>query len=213
METFLAPNGAYIVVPTGRVTTFGLSEAQNKLVEDALPAKGYALLDTEIPTDLIAVSASARIINAAALDADAREMLFDYFTEVGSCEEGTVFWISDQAPPRHLRTRFKCCENFEDLAHNLKYHLLSAHRKTKKFADFSKRLADCLMILSLIRSHPGIRTQELAEKVELPARTVQRYISTLQAAGEWIEYARDKKGWQLQNGISILFGDHLPPEE
>ena len=65
------------------------------------------------------------------------------------------------------------------------------------------------MILSLIRSHPGIKTQELVDKLEMPTRTIQRYISALQAAGEWIEYDTHTRGWQLQYGISILFGDHL----
>ena len=65
------------------------------------------------------------------------------------------------------------------------------------------------MILSLIRSHPGIKTQELVDKLEMPTRTIQRYISALQAAGEWIEYDTYKRGWQIQYGISILFGDHL----
>ena len=47
MKTFLAPNGEYITIPDGRVTTFGLSKEQNELVKNALPAKGYELLDTD----------------------------------------------------------------------------------------------------------------------------------------------------------------------
>ena len=65
------------------------------------------------------------------------------------------------------------------------------------------------MILSLIRSHPGIKTQELVDKFEMPTRTIQRYIFALQAPGEWIEYDTHKRGWQLQYSISILFGFHL----
>ena len=209
MKTFLAPNGEYITIPDGRVTTFGLSDEQNKVVENALPVKGYELLDTDASSDLIAISAAALIINAAALDTDSREMVFDYYTEVGDCTDETVFWIGSPKPPNHLRAKFKCYENFDELATNLQYHLLSAHSKSKKSKDFSKKMADCLMILSLIRSHPGIKTQELVDKLEIPTRTIQRHISALQAAGEWIEYDTHKRGWQLQYGISILFGDHL----
>lgn len=205
MKTFLAPNGEYITVPDGRVTTFGLSEEQNTLVENALPAKGYELLDTNASTDLIAISAVALIINAAALDTESREMVFDYYTEVGDCTDETVFWIGNLKLPSHLRTKFKCYESFDELAANLKYHLLSAHSKSKKAKDFSKQLMDCLLIIKLIRSHPGIRTQEIVDKLELSTRTVQRYISTLQAAGEWIAYDHTKKGWYLQDGVSPLF--------
>lgn len=208
MKTFLAPNGEYITVPDGRVTTFGLSEEQNKLVENALPAKGYELFDTDAPTDLIAISATALIINAAALDADSREMVLDYYTEAGSCTDETVFWLGYPKPPHNLQAKFMCYENFEELASTLKYRLLSAHSKSKKAKNFSKQLMDCLRILSLIRSRPGIRTQELVNELELSTRTVQRYISTLQAAGEWIAYNHAKKGWYLQDGVSVFFGDY-----
>lgn len=205
MKTFLAPNGEYITVPDGRVTTFGLSKEQSIVVENSLPAKGYELLDTDAPTDLIAISAVAIIINAAALDAESREMIFDYYIEVSDCTDETVFWIGSPKPPKNLRTKFKCYERFDELAANLKYHLLSAHSKSKKAKDFSKQLMECLLIMKLIRSRPGIRTQELVEELELSTRTVQRYISTLQAAGEWIAYDHTKKGWYLQDGVSPLF--------
>lgn len=205
MKRFLAPNGEYITVPDGRVTTFGLNKEQNELVVAALPAKGYELLVTDAPTDLIAISASALIINAAALDAESCEMVFDYYEEVVDCTDESVFWIGNPTPTNHLRVKFKCYESFDELAVNLKYHLLSAHRKSKKAKDFSKQLMECLLIMKLIRSHPGIRTQELGEELELSIRTVQRYISTLQAAGEWIAYDHAKKGWYLQDGVSPLF--------
>lgn len=205
MKTFLAPNGEYITVPDGRVTSFGLSDEQNKVVKNALPVKGYELLDTDASSDLIAISAAALIINAAALDTDSREMVFDYYTEVGDCTDETVFWIGSPKPPNHLRAKFKCYENFDKLAVNLKYHLLSAYSKSKKARDFSKQLMECLLIMKLIRSRPGIRTQEIVDELELSTRTVQRYISTLQAAGEWIAYDHTKKGWYLQDGVSPLF--------
>lgn len=205
MKTFLAPNGDHITVPDGRIITFGLSEEQNNLVKNALPTLGYELLDTDAPTDLIAIFASALIIIADALDTDSRDMISDYYTEIGGCTDETVFWLGYPKPPSHLRAKFKCYQSFEEFAVNLKYHLLSAHSKSKKAKDFSKQLMECLLIMKLIRSRPGIRTQELVEKLELSTRTVQRYISTLQAAGEWIAYDHTKKGWYLQDGVSPLF--------
>lgn len=44
MSIFLTPDGEYKTVPDGRVTTFGLNEKQNRLVESALPSKGMNCL-------------------------------------------------------------------------------------------------------------------------------------------------------------------------
>lgn len=208
MEAHLTQAKKNISTPDGRVITFGLSEEQNKLVENALPTKRYELLDTDVPTDLIAIPTVALIINATTLDPDGSAMLWDYYIEIDGCTDETVFWLGHPKPPKNLQTKFKCYENFEEFAANLKYHLLSAHSKSKKAKDFSKKLVDCLKILSLIRSHPGIRTQELVDELELSTRTVQRYISTLQTAGEWISYDHTKKGWYLQDGVSIFFGNY-----
>lgn len=207
MKTFHTPVRESIAVSDSRVITFGLSEEQNKLVEKALPMKDYELLATDVPTDLIAIPTEALIINAAALEANGKDIFFEYYKEIGSCFDETMFWFGYPKPPGYLQTKFKFYENFDDFLANLKYHLLSAHSKSRKAKDFSRKLADCLMVLSLIRSCPGIKTKEIVDKLEMSTRTVQRYIATLQAAGEWIEYDYKKKGWYLQYGISVLFGD------
>lgn len=191
----------------GRIICFGLSEEQNALVQNYLPAKGYELLVTDCPTDLIAINASALIIYAPSLDSASVEMIFDYYTEVGNSADETVIWLGAPEPPKVLRKVLKCYDSFDSIADNLKYHLLTAHRKSRKSRDFSKQLADGLLILSLIRKNPGIKTQELAERTNLNTRTVQRYITALQQTGEWLEYDTAKRGWYLQYGASILFGD------
>lgn len=207
MKTILAPNGEYITKLEGRITTFGLTGEQNEVVKSCLPSKGYEVMDTDCATDLIAIFAAALIINASSLNDEDREMIYEYYREVDVCASETVFWIGYPKPENKVRVRFKCYESFEELATNLKFHLLTAHSKSKKAADYSKKLADGLRILSLIRNRPGIKTQEISDITEIQIRTVQRYIASLQAAEEWIEYDRTLKGWALQHGVSVLFGD------
>ena len=192
-----------------RISTFGLTKEQNEYIRQITPVRDYEVLDTDCPTDLIAVSASALIINASALEQDDMQMLLDFYDEVNGCTDETVLWIGEPKPPVALRKTLKCYESFDAVREKLRYILLSAHSKSKKAADYSKKLADGIQILSLIRNHPGITTQVIADTMELQPRTVQRYIAALQATGEWIEYDRTLKGWGLQKGISILFGDHL----
>lgn len=207
MNTFIAPNGEYITKPDGRITTFGLTDEQNNFVKSCTPTKSYEVMNTNCATDLIAIFAAALIINASSLTDEDRTIINEYYLEVDACASESVFWLGYPKPDNKLRARFKYYESFDELAVNLKYHLLTAHSKSKKAVDYSKKLADGLRILSLIRNHPGIKTQEISDITEIQIRTVQRYISSLQAAGEWIEYDRTLKGWALQHGVSVLFGD------
>lgn len=209
MEYFIAPNGRYIAVPEDRVMTLGLNSMQNDCIRECLPTEDYELYDADVVTDVIALPVTIVIVCPSGLKPNELEILVDYYTEIEKHMDETVVWIGYPKPPNHLRSIFKCYQSFEELRVQIKYLLLTAHGKKKKSKEFSKKLADSITILSLIRQNPGIRTRELAERLELSDRTVQRYIATLQATGEWIEYNTNQRGWQLQHGISILFGDHL----
>lgn len=190
-----------------RIITFGLTEDQNKIVEKNIPSRDYEVFDTDAPTDLIAIGCVAMIVQAAALDEDARGMLFDYYGEVNGCTDETVIWLGEPKPPKELRKFFKCYGDFADIQDKLRYLLLNAHSRSKKSHEYSEKLVHGLKILSDIRNHPGITTKQLAEDTELTLRSVQRYIAALQAAGEWIEYDRSLRGWKLFHGVSMLFGD------
>ena len=190
-----------------RIITYGLTDEQNKIVKANAPARDYEILDTDVPTDILAISSIAIIIQASELDEDSADMLFDYYTQINGCTYETVIWLGNPKPPKELRKFFKCYPSFADIEDNLKYILLNAHSKSKKTADFSEKLQNSLLILSTIRKKPGVTTNELSEKFGLPVRTVQRYIAAIKATGEWIEYDQHLKGWKLYQGISILFGD------
>ena len=60
-----------------RVNTFGLTDEENTLVEESLPTRAYELYIADTPTDVIAIGCDAMIVNAAALDQDSADMIFD----------------------------------------------------------------------------------------------------------------------------------------
>lgn len=188
-----------------KVITFGLSKKQLETVARALPNRDCELFDTDAFTDMIAHQASALIINAAMLEANEVEMMWGFYEEIDCCTDETIFWLGEPKAPKHLRSTFKCYESFDMIAEELKYHLLTAHRKTKKIGVLSSQLADCMCIMKYIRIQPYIRTRDLAEKLGVSGRTVQRYITSLREAGEWISYDAVKKGWYLQFGRSPFF--------
>ncbi|MBQ4560404.1 MAG: winged helix-turn-helix domain-containing protein, partial [Tyzzerella sp.] len=86
--------------------------------------------------------------------------------------------------------------------------LLEALRAERRSDTYSDTIAQTIRVLSEIRKKPGITTAELAEIIERNAKTVRRYIATLNCAGEFIEYDRKKKGWFLYENKSMLWGDY-----
>lgn len=164
------------------------------------------LTSTDCFTDIIACKSYAILINMSAVSDDDLDMLWDYYLEVGLTSESVVLGGNINVP-KQLKNKMQIYQNFEELQDNLKYVILSAYRNNKKSESFSSTLANAIMILSQIRLYPGITTAQLAKKLEISQRSVQRYIETLRVVGEWIEYDRNLKGWKLTDGKSILWGD------
>lgn len=188
------------------IATFGLNEDEKAYIEKNLPQKECEIMDTDVVTDIVASSEFAVIVRADAMSQADMDLLYDYYGEVAPLSE-TVIFIGDVMIPAKLRNHIAVYKDFDTLKENLKYILLSAYRKQKKSENFSATLANAILILSTIRRQPYITSAELAEKLELSQRSVQRYIETLRVAGEWIEYDTAHKGWHLQVGKSILWGD------
>jgi len=188
-----------------RIITCGLSQEEINIVIDNLPKKDYKLDVFDTVYDLIAQYASIYIINVAVFEENELDLLWNYYKEINENTDESIFLLGKSTIPHELKKTFLCFDSFQDFRENLNYHLLKAYTKSKKSKDFSTQLADCIMILSLIRNKPGIKTKELAESLEKSGRTVNRYINTLQMAGEWIVYDSVKKGWVLEYGTSQLF--------
>ena len=191
---------------TTLIGTFGLTEDQNRVIKDNAPTKSCEVMNTNCFTDIIATNEMAVIVNWAALSKDDIELLIDFYTEIAPFPE-TVVLIGNADVPDNLKKHVSVYEDFEGFAQNIKYVLLGAYRRYKKNENFSITLANTIMVLSEIRKKPYVTTKELAQKLELSERTVQRYIETLRVAGEWIEYDKFHKGWKLSAGKSVLWGD------
>lgn len=191
---------------TRLIATLGLTADEISVIKKNVPQKDCEIMDTDDATDIIAVSEMAVIVKADAVDKSDIDMLYDFYREIAPFSE-TVVFIGSVELPEDLTRHIMVYESFDVLADKIKYLLLSAYRKQKKSESFSATLANAITILSLIRKQPYITSAELAEKLELSQRSVQRYIETLRVAGEWIEYSPDKRGWMLSEGKSVLWGD------
>lgn len=180
---------------------------QSEIIKRNLPAKSCEMIETGCYTDLIAISAFALIVDSALLKPDELDTILNYYLEIDGCFSETVIFFGAVSLAPQLKGKLMVYESFEALIPQLKYILLSAYRKTKKSDSFNTTLSYGILILSEIRKHPGITTQELAQRCEKSTRTIQRYIAALRTAGEWIEYDPILKGWNLYKGKSVLWGD------
>ena len=177
-------------------------------IESIVPWKGTAIFDTDCTTDLIAIGCYASITNLSKIKDKELQILYDYYLDVlDPIEVPILIGIPSLPIPTQLTNVFVLYESMEKAKEKLKYDLLAAYRRQKKNTTFSRTIANALVVLTQIRKHPGITTEKLSEILELSPRTIQRYIESLRIAGEWITYNPSKKGWELQDVKSILFGD------
>lgn len=189
------------------IGTFGLSDDQLAIIKKNIPTVNCEIMDTDCFTDIIAHSEIANVVMWDKLSDDDKSLLIDFYTEIAPFSE-TMVLIGDVDIPRELRKCVEVYPTFDHFEEKTKYILLGAYRKTKRDKVFSKTLANCLKILSLLRKKQYITTCEIAEELELSKRTIQRYIETLRMAGEWIEYDANHRGWYLaEKGKSMLWGD------
>lgn len=191
---------------TDLIMMYGFSEDEVRQAETILPNKKAEVADIECFTDILAVRSYAILINAPNTAKNDLETFFKYYTEVGYFSEILII-VGNTYIPENLKKSIHLYDTFDSLMGDLKYLLLSAYRRNKKNETFSTTLSNAIVILSEIRKHPGVTSAQLAEKLELSLRSVQRYIETLRVAGEWIEYDKALKGWKLTDGKSVLWGD------
>lgn len=191
---------------TDAVFVYGFLQSEERFIQKMLPTKESYLVSTDCMTDILATNSYAIFIKANAASEHDLQLLWSYYLEVSPTSD-TVVLVGNTVVPKALQNEIKVYANFKELQQEIKYILLTARRKQKKTETFSKTLSIAICILSEIHLHPGITTSQLAKKLEISQRTVQRYIETLRVAGEWIEYDAKTKGLSFTDGKSVLWDE------
>lgn len=194
------------MLQTRLIMTVGLTDEEIDIIKKNVPQKECEVINTDDIRDILAMHEFVVIVKTDVMETDEVDILLDFYSEIVPFGE-TVIFIGKVQVPEKLSKYIVVYEDFDELKDKIKYVLLTAYRKQKKTENFSVTLANAIMILSMIRKHPYITSAELAERLELSQRSIQRYIETLRVAGEWIEYSTEKRGWMLSAGKSVLWGD------
>ena len=104
----------------GRIITFGLTEEENSCLKILLHNKNFEIYATDIASDLVALLATAIIVNSEKLEVDDINLLENYYTEVGEEANEIVFWIGSPLPSLDLQSIFKCHNKFDDIVPEIK---------------------------------------------------------------------------------------------
>ena len=209
-KTVLNPMTGEELKRLSNVLIYGITDEQLVFVHENLPNTNTVVIDcSDCFTDIIATAYIAVIINPDLLTAGNIVYFNELVADVGNTS-GTLIFTKPHNILNQLSRSVKYqvfADDFE-FEDKIKYILLESSRTEKRNSAYSDTISQTIRVLSEIRKHPYITTAELAEKIERNARTVQRYITTLNCAGEFIEYDRKKKGWFLYENKSVLWGDY-----
>ena len=195
---------------TKDVLVYGISDNQFAIICEELPSSDIRVVDcSDCFTDIIALPYIAVVLNPDVMEQEHIDYFNDYANEVLYFTEKIIF-TKDHPVLKQLNKNVKhvVLDGDFEIKAKIKYLLLDATRSDRRNDTYSDTIAQTIRVLSEIRKHPGITTAELAEIIERNAKTVQRYITTLNCAGEFIEYDRKKKGWFLFDNKSVLWGDY-----
>ena len=113
MHNFNSITGYKSHTYNGRIITFGLTNEENSFIKTLVNSKNFEVYDTNVASDLVAILATAIIVNAEKLETNDLELLENYYTEVNTGANEMVFWIGSPKPSIELQMLFKCFDSFE----------------------------------------------------------------------------------------------------
>ena len=195
---------------TKDVLLYGVPHDETNVILKEIPYKYIRVFDcTDCFTDIIALPYIAVVINPDILV----EENIDYFNYMAE----SLLYFSEKiifTKPHPIlsllssKVKYTVLNGVVEIKAKFKYLILDTIKSSKRSLNYSSTISQTIRILSEIRKTPYITTIELSKIIERSQKTVLRYITTLNCAGEFIEYDKKKKGWFLFENKSLLWGDY-----
>lgn len=188
------------------VVTFGLTESQNRIIEDHLEPLKCSLTVLKDYRDLADTGYFVSLVDTKALDEEAIKDLITFYTEVdGGLTEKVL--LTPQADALSRASHGQIFPDFPTLEEVLDPVLQKANARARKEENTIHNISHVLTILREIHDHPGITTMQLAERIARNPAAVRRYVEALRVMGEDIVYDGKSRSWRLRKGESSLMRD------
>lgn len=120
MERYISITGYKSRTYDGRIITFGLSDKENYLIKALVNNKNFEVYIADVASDLVAIIATAIVVNAEKLEPYDLELLENYYIEVNTEANEIVFWLASPKPTIGLQMLFNCFDSYEDMIVSLK---------------------------------------------------------------------------------------------
>ena len=183
------------------IMVYGLTKKQISIISKNIPRNLKTVITkADCYLDIFVLPiAEFYIVDSKKIKTEDMENFNECYVE--TLYKNTTYFMSKE---KRLKKHHKFFKDEKDFEKNISYVILGFISEHKKRAAFSEQIANVLYVLKRILSKPYITTKEIAEGLELSERSVQRYIETLNIAGEEIFYDTKKHGWYLFDGESYL---------
>lgn len=183
------------------IMVYGLTKKQISIISKNVQKNLKTVITkTDCYLDIFALPiAEFYIVDSKKIPAEDMEVFNELYVE--TFYKNTTYFMSKE---KRLKKHHKFFKDEKDFEKNIAYVILGFISEHKKRAAFSEQISNVLYVLKRILAKPYITTKEIAKELELSERSVQRYIETLNIAGEEIFYDTKKHGWYLFDGESYL---------
>ena len=183
------------------IMVYGLTKKQISIISKNIPRNlKTVIIKADCYLDIFVLPiAEFYIVDSKKVKTEDMENFNECYVE--TFYKNTTYFMSKE---KRLKKHHKFFKDEKDFEKNISYVILGFISEHKKRAAFSEQIANVLYVLKRILAKPYITTKEIAKELELSERSVQRYIETLNIAGEEIFYDTKKHGWYLFDGESNL---------
>lgn len=188
---------------TDTIVAFGLDPSVREPMVSACSTLGVHICETDCTTDLIAVPAMLIVVNPHSIGKEDLAEVLAWFADIQDPDVRFLFTSKVKSIPGCLvhNTIAIPAEWSQGFFKFLIMRRRSVvQRRNKQLRSYDRKLFRLFFVLNELSTNRIARTRDLAEELNVSARTVQRDVELLQMMGECIDYDMGTRAYTVPNG-------------
>ena len=187
------------------VAAFGLEPSVRETMVSACSTLGVHLCETDCIADLIAVPAMLIVVNPRSMGKEDLTEVLAWFADIQDPDVRFLFTSKVESIPGCLVHNTIAIP--AEWSHGFFKFLIMrrrsvVQRRHRQVRSYDRKLFRLFFVLNELSANRTARTKDLAEELNVSARTVQRDMELLQMMGECIDYDGGTRAFTVPNGWS-----------